>query len=452
MINMSNLKKTTLYISGMHCPSCEILMKDKIEEEGNVVDVKPDFKKQTVEVTYRGKLNRELINKKIQGFGYEIVEGRLVEREPFWQRFFEASGIAIIVLVVVLIAKEINIIPELSLAGDLSYLTIFIIGLVASTSTCMATSGALYLSLIEKPENQISDQNFRKNKSANILKAVFFNLGRILSYGFFGFLAGLIGQALITDLKFSPFLTLLAAVFMILLGLDLMKIMSIGSVIPSGLNKKFFLFFEEKLKKHPRRTPFLLGAITYILPCGFTQAVQAYALGLGSPLQSALTMMIFALGTTPALFLIGGISGFVKSGFYRYFIKVMGVLVFLVGVVYFSNFMSLYGLQVNPIATSEVAKGPLAQIVDGDQIIEMKVIGTGYSPNYFKVRKGVPVKWKIVGQNVLGCQANLIAPKLNIQKTIAQGEQIVEFVPKEKGIINFSCGMGMYQGVIEVVN
>ncbi len=437
---MAKLKKTTLYVNGMHCPSCEVLMNDKFREEGNVVDVKPDFKKQKVEVYYTGQLNKELINRKIKQFGYEIVEGRIIEseQEPFIKRISEALGIGLVVLMLYLIAKELGVIPSFNFTGNLGFLTVFAIGLVASTSTCMATSGALFLSTVGK------------NKD-NFGQAIFFSAGRILSYGFFGFVAGLIGQTLITTLKIGPFLTLLASVFMLLLGLDMAKILSIGSIIPSGLNKGLFESLEHKLMKYPRKAPFLLGAITYLLPCGFTQAVQVYALGLGSPLQSALTMMIFAIGTIPAILLIGAMTSFTKTSFYAYFIKTMGVIVFAIGFIYFSNFTALYGVNINPFIASNSSGGVTASVKNGIQTINMRVVTAGYLPNYFTVKKGIPVKWNIKGENVFGCQAYFVVPKLGIQKTIQLGDNLIEFTPTETGTINFSCGMGMYRGRIEVI-
>ena len=51
-------------------------------------------------------------------------------------------------------------------------------------------------------------------------------------------------------------------------------------------------------------TPALVGGATFFLPCGFTQAMQLYAVSTGSPVSGALTMFFFALGTLPALGLL----------------------------------------------------------------------------------------------------------------------------------------------------
>jgi len=424
----------------MHCPSCEILITDKFKEMPNVTTVSSNFQKQEAEVYFTGHLDQDIINKKIQPFGYEI--GNKTDKnevqEPMSKKIFEAFLITVGLILIYLIAKEINIIPDINITGNLNLFTVLFLGLVASISTCMATSGALFLSTIG-------------NKTNNLKQAIYFSLGRIISYGFFGFIAGAIGSIIITNLKFGTGLTLLAAVFMILLGLDMLKIVSFATIIPFGATSNIFRKLEHVLIKDPHRSAFFLGAITYFLPCGFTQATQVYALGLASPWQSALTMAVFAIGTAPAIIFIGSLRGFLKSNFYQYFMKTVAVGVLILGLYYASNFLSIYGIN---FGFNNFNKGIYSdvKIENGKQIINMDVISGGYSPNYFSVKKGIPVKWIVNGKNVFGCQGYFVVPTLNISKALNEGENIIEFTPTETGFINFSCGMGMYRGRIEIID
>lgn len=424
----------------MHCPSCEILITDKFKEMPNVVSVKSDFKKQEAEVYFTGHLDQGVVNKKIQPFGYEIAERKndIEVEEPMNKKIFEAILITAGLILIYLIAKEINIIPAINITGNLNLLTVLFLGLVASISTCMATSGALFLSTIGRKTN-------------NLKQAIYFSLGRIIAYGFFGFIAGLIGSVIIVNFKFGSGLTLLAAVFMILLGLDMLKIVSFAAIIPYGATSNIFRKLEHLFIKDPHKSAFFLGAITYFLPCGFTQATQVYALGLASPWQSSLTMAVFALGTAPAILFIGSLRGLLKNTFYQYFMKIVAVGVLILGLYYATNFLSIYGInigfnQVNKGGSSDV------KIENGKQIINMDVVISGYVPNYFTVKKGIPVKWVIDGKNVFGCQGYFVVPSLDISKALNAGENLIEFTPKDSGFINFSCGMGMYRGRIEVVD
>jgi len=437
---MAKLKKCTLYIKGMHCPSCEILITDKFKEMSNVTAVKSNFQKQEAEVYFSGHLDQETINKNIKPFGYEIRDrqDKSFNEEPMSKKIIEASLITVGLILIYLIVKEINIIPSINITGNVNWLTVLFLGLVASVSTCMATSGALFLSTIGKKTN-------------NLKQAVYFSLGRIISYSIFGFLAGLVGSVIITNFKFGSGLTLLAAIFMILLSLDMLHILSFSSIVPFGVSSNVFRKLEHLLIKDPHKSAFFLGMITYFLPCGFTQATQVYALGLASSWQSALTMAIFALGTAPAIIFIGSLRGLLKSTFYQYFMKTVAVGVLILGVYYASNFLSIYGINIG-FSQNINRIGTNVTIENGKQIINMDVISGGYSPNQFTIKKGIPVRWVISGKNIFGCQGYFVVPTLNISKALNEGENIIEFTPKETGFINFSCGMGMYRGRIEVID
>lgn len=439
---MSNLKKTTLYIKGMHCPSCNVLVTDKFSEISNVREVRCDYRKQEAEVYYTGSLDKEELDKKIIPFGYQIKDRDEEDKqEPLLKRITDASAIAVILFIVFYLAQEANLLPSFSLSTNLSLLSVFILGLVASTSTCMATSGALFLATVGK----------LKSGTSNLYHAVVFNLGRVLSYGFFGFLVGLVGKTLVVNFNLGSILSIAVAILMVLFGLNMLKIIDFASLVPSSISENIFRKLENRLIKNPKKTAFLLGAITYLLPCGFTQTVQAYALGQADPVKSAIVMMIFALGTTPALLAIGFASSFTKSSYYLWFQKIAGVLVLLIGLYYFNNYLGLYGvgIQVNGGGVDDTKQA--VDVVDGYQIARMTVNNQGYSPNSFVVKKDVPVKWIVNGESIFGCQGFLVSPKLGIQKTLALGDNIFTFTPAELGTINFSCTMGMYRGRFEVI-
>lgn len=428
----------------MHCPSCDVLIKDKLSQCKNVKHVEADFHNQSALIEYHGAINVGELNSKISQYGYQIVDKDKLQKskESMTKKLLDFGVIALIIIIIYFIAKEADIIPNIQLTGEVNYLAVFMLGLVASTSTCMATSGALFMATVGK----ISRQSF--------LPGISFNIGRILSYGFFGLIAGMVGKTLITNFQLGTYLTFFVSIFMILLGLDLTGIFYISNVVPSKLSKGIFEKLEHLLIKNPKKTAFLLGAITYILPCGFTQTVQVYALGLATPIQSALTMIVFALGTVPALLLIGSLYSFTQTKYYSYFIKTVGVLIFIIGLTYISNTINLFGITlINNSATDKVKNQNTNVLLEnGKQIIHMDVTNSGYSPNQFTVRKGIPVKWIINGKNVFGCQGYLMVPLINFQKALDAGNNIIEFTPKKAGTINFSCGMGMYGGRFLVID
>jgi len=80
----------------------------------------------------------------------------------------------------------------------------------------------------------------------------------------------------------------------------------------------------------------------------------------------------------------------------------------------------------------------------------MDVIASGWSPDRFILKKGVPVRWIINGRELTGCNNEIQVPKLGLSFKIKQEEQTIEFTPNEEGTISWSCWMGMIRGIFIV--
>lgn len=187
-----------------------------------------------------------------------------------------------------------------------------------------------------------------------------------------------------------------------------------------------------------------MGALTFFLPCGFTQAMQLYAVSTGSFWQGMAIMALFALGTAPGLLGIGGLTSVFKGRKARIFFMTAGLAVILLGWVNISNGSRLFGSRIDKSGTVPVADQNV-------QEVRMNQFRNGYSPNIFTVKKGRPVKWIINSATSLSCAAYLVVPKYGISKSLRAGENIITFTPTQIGEIHFSCSMGMYRGKFIVV-
>lgn len=76
----------------------------------------------------------------------------------------------------------------------------------------------------------------------------------------------------------------------------------------------------------------------------------------------------------------------------------------------------------------------------------MRVASWGFQPKVLKIKKDIPVKWIIKGDQITGCTEKIIVPELNIAKTLNSGDNIIMFTPNQLGEIPFSCAMGMVRG------
>ena len=89
--------------------------------------------------------------------------------------------------------------------------------------------------------------------------------------------------------------------------------------------------------------PFIMGALTFFLPCGLTITAQTIALLSGSWIQGSLIMGFFALGTAPMLLFIGlsSVTFFSRS---VTFSKVAGFLVLFFALFNIINQMNFWGV------------------------------------------------------------------------------------------------------------
>ena len=91
-----------------------------------------------------------------------------------------------------------------------------------------------------------------------------------------------------------------------------------------------------------------------------------------------------------------------------------------------------------------------SKTVNGVQVASIDVYATKYEPNYLKFQAGVPVRLALTTKGALGCTSIFRIPALGIQTSLQQKDQIIEFTPNKQGKITFTCGMGMYSGVMDI--
>jgi sulfite exporter TauE/SafE len=168
-----------------------------------------------------------------------------------------------------------------------------------------------------------------------------YNLGRIAMCTVVGGLAGGLGQMISFSGVLKGLVPLISGIVMLAMGLDLL----IGFRFVKKIKMKMHGFFPGKLSS-VSGGPFLVGMLTALLPCGPLQIAQANALGTGSVFYGALSMFVFALGTTPFLFAIGTFSTYINRKFMRVLIKVSAVLVLILGVLMLSKAYTMSGLDI----------------------------------------------------------------------------------------------------------
>ena len=467
-MNETHLKKIKLKIHGMHCASCEIIIEQKFKKVAGVEKVRVDHVGGKAELTVTREPNIEHLNDLIKEYGYDVslwhdtktTHPKTIKNDM--NDYLEMGWIFLIVVSLYYVLKQFNFLPNLSISSQMSYGLVFLIGMIAAVSSCIAVVGGLLLALAGKYNelhpNLSGMQKFKPH--------AYFNGGRVVGYTIFGAMVGALGSMVTLSPSMNGFLMIFVSVVMLILGFQLLhlfpKLQRLTPKMPKFISHKIHELSENENESD--NTAFTIGALTFFLPCGFTQALQLYVLASGDWKIGALTMAVFSLGTMPALLSLSAITSFAKGAFQKHFMRFAGVLIVMISVFNINNGLTLAGFfnggDTNTTSTvttesnknteqqktqvQELTQVEKAPIVDGKQIVKMTVKGYSYLPNRFTVVAGIPVEWQIDGGGAAGCGRVIVMQTLGIGKLLdSNGITTITFTPTEAGNIPFNCSMGM---------
>lgn len=156
-----------------------------------------------------------------------------------------------------------------------------------------------------------------ESQSHKIRGAFLYNLGRLFSYALLGCIASLFGMAFNKAASLSGVSNLflyLYTGFLIIFGLYGVMTFILRGNSPSSVERKngiaSGLLWKKAFEniysiKNMKTLPFMLGAVSGLLPCGFLWIFVGFAAVQADLFSSLIVMVIFWIGTVPAMTLIG---------------------------------------------------------------------------------------------------------------------------------------------------
>jgi sulfite exporter TauE/SafE len=317
-------------------------------------------------------------------------------------------------------------------------------------SSCIAVTGGLLVAVAAK----YNETTPNLTPMRRMKPLIYFNAGRVLSYTLLGGAIGALGSTLTLSPEVTGALTIIASTVMILLGLQMLKLLPALTRFLPTMPKAVGHYIHDLAERDANGGAFGLGAATFFLPCGFTQALQLYVLAKASFTVGALTMLAFSLGTLPALLSLSALSSLATGSLQRHFLKFAGAAVIVLGIADIQYGLVLSGSAMNAapaVATNVSATAAAAPIetsksqqTEDKQIVVMRIEGYSYIPSQFTVKEGVPVEWRIDASEAAGCGRILIAPGLGVRKLLSNNSTtMISFIPPYAGEFGFNCGMGM---------
>jgi uncharacterized protein len=337
----------------------------------------------------------------------------------------------------------------------MNLLVIFITGLTVGGLSCLAVQGGLLASVIAAREENEKEKGISSRKNA-VMPTLAFLTAKLISYAILGSILGAFGGVIGIGQKAQVIVQFAAGLYMLAVGLNLLNVHPIFRYVviqpPKFLTRK--VWYQSKSKD--LFAPAFLGAMTIFIPCGTTLAMEALAISSGNAFSGAAILSVFILGTAPVFFGIGFITGILGDNFRDKFLKIAAIAVLYLGLTSINGALVAGGSPITLQSIfedfSEVGKTTQNSNIATTQNIRITITSSGYSPNYIKVKKGLLVTIKLVSKDTYSCASAFRIPQLGISKNLLPNEtQTITFIPTEVGQILFTCSMGMYRGVIDVL-
>ncbi len=232
--------------------------------------------------------------------------------------------------------------------------------------------GGINLSQCISKRQNISGQlesSADKKIIANLRPEILYNAGRVISYTIIGGIVGALGSVFSLYGAGKGIVAIVAGVFMVIIRPNMLNIFPSLRRFTPRMPQIFAATINEKKQSN---SPFYVGILNELMPCGSLQAMQLYALSTRDPVKGALAMMAFSLGTVPQMFGLGALSSILTKKFTGRMMTASAILAMILGVFMFSNGMSLSGHQLSiPFLgfsqSEEKESEATAEIIDGLQ-------------------------------------------------------------------------------------
>src|SRR3989338_2325043 len=191
MINKNNtggeiMKKLNLKVQGMTCSSCEVLIERNLKKIPGVDKVTVSRAKEQAEVECSNDIQLEQLQDAVKEKGYTLslqecsnnsTNSHFILKDK--ERYSEIGAVLVVLFAVYFLLAQFDFLPNnFGVTDNMSYGFIFVIGLVAATSTCLAVAGGLLLAVSSKFHEKNSDLSSWQKFQPHL----YFNVGRIASY------------------------------------------------------------------------------------------------------------------------------------------------------------------------------------------------------------------------------------------------------------------------------
>lgn len=436
--------KKIIQIKWMHCISCEMLLEKELKNIKDINLIMVSHKKGIMEVDFKDEFAYDKIVKIIEKNNFKVIENSQNKENNFDENNFLLNIIAILFVVILYIAsKFIDFNSYIPNTNSINFLSAIFIGLIASLSTCLAITWGI---IIGFSKYSWSKNNFLSNFKIQSL----FQLWRILGFFIFWWILWLVWKSLSINFTFTGILTLFISFILIYIWLNILWLLP--SITKFWIHMpKIFSSKIEKIK-NPRYAPFV-WALTFFLPCWFTQTMQLLAVSSWWFFAWWFVMMFFAIWTLPVLYSLWLGSSYFLNKDYKVLNKFIWAIIIFFWIFSLTNSYKLVNFIFDK---NDNPKTEVSTIVNND-LEEINVSHNGWQtvPVFIKLKAWWNYKLVITPtSNWLWCMSTQAIPRLsNKVSYVKSGVPIIYEIynakPWKYDIVCASMWMNQWQIIIE---
>ncbi len=325
------MEQKVLYISGMHCPSCDLLIRESLWALKDVTII--DLTEAWI-LTYTSWVDSDqTVKKAIISCGYTVSDKQVSSS-------FKRKEVGVLVGVGIVIRWLLTTldltwyVASLWTKGVLWYGEMFLLWFIASLSTCLALVGwfvIMWWSLQWWPKENFSDALRHQG---------LFQIGRLWWYALWWALLWFVWSAIIFSPTVNGSINLIVSVLLLVMWWNMLwwKVIK----IPTRWWGDRLMAVLRNFSKM-KWWGVIVGALTFLLPCWFTQVAQINAMSTGSPTQWALLLFVFALWTVPVLLTLWLTGNRFQSHQEWWWYKILWVILVVLSLFLIQSSMRLIG-------------------------------------------------------------------------------------------------------------
>ncbi len=310
-------------INGMHCNKCESVIEEIINNFSGIYSVKANYKRARIIIKYDDEiLDYKALTEACEKAGYSLQIFAADNKHKYKDAIFSVLAIMLLVFVIYAARNYAQIIKLPELNSDSGNGMIFLVGLLTGIH-CIGMCGSFIIGYTA----------YDTAKKRSVFSShIQYGLGKIISYTILGAFFGFVGSLI----QITPFISgisiIIAGVFLLIYGLNMLNLFSFLRFIRIKLPKSFNSTVN--IKKSKSKNPLLIGLFSgFILGCGPLQLMYVMVAGNGNILEGAKILAIFAIGTLPALFAFGMLTRLLSGKIIKNFIYVSGIILLSLGLI-----------------------------------------------------------------------------------------------------------------------